>query len=121
MIGHIESMSDRHLLETVARRQAVLDDKVEHIIKELKHMSGTQNAIDAAVTALQAQVAQQTTVEASAVTLLQGLSAQLTAALAADNINPADAPNIVAAVQALQTSQQALAASITANTPAATA
>lgn len=62
------------------------------------------------LTALTAQVAQNTTVEASAVTLIQGLAAQITA-LQND-------PAALAALAAqLQTSATALSAAITANTP----
>ena len=66
---------------------------------------------------LQAQITQNTTVEASAVTLLQGLAAQLEAAIAASNNGDSQA---LPALQAqLNTSATALAAAITANTPAA--
>ena len=63
---------------------------------------------------LTAQVAQNTTVEGSAVTLINNIAAALAAAIASGN---------PAALQALQTqlktSSDALAAAITANTPAA--
>lgn len=68
--------------------------------------------IMADLTALTAQVAQNTSVEASAVTLIQGLAAQLAAA--------GTDPAALAALQSqLNTSATALAAAITANTPAA--
>ena len=64
------------------------------------------------LTALTAQVAQNTSVEASAVTLIQGLASQLAAA--------GTDPVALATLQSqLQTSASALAAAITANTPAA--
>ena len=67
--------------------------------------------------ALQAQVAQTTTVEGSAVTLIQGLATQLAAAIAANsNGDTAALPTLQSQ---LQTSAAALAAAITTNTPAA--
>ena len=71
-------------------------------------------ATQAALAALQAQVAQNTTVEASAVTLIQGLAAQITAA-------GTDPAALAALTTSLNTSATALAAAITANTPAAPA
>lgn len=74
-------------------------------------------------TALQAQVQQTTTVEQSAVTLINGLAAQLASAIAASNNGDTAAlPNLQSQ---LQTSAATLAAAVTANTtpaptPAAT-
>lgn len=63
---------------------------------------------------LTTQVAANTTVEGSAITLIQGLAAQLAAA--------GTDPTKLAALQSqLKTSADALAAAITANTPAAPA
>ncbi len=61
---------------------------------------------------LTAQVAKNTTVEESAVTLIKGLAAQLAAA-------GTDPAKLAALQQQLQTSGTDLAAAITANTPAA--
>lgn len=72
-----------------------------------------------ALTDLQAQVTQNTTVEGSAVTLIQGIAAQISAALAAAPGTPD--PALVTLTSQLQASATALAAAITANTPAATA
>jgi DNA-binding GntR family transcriptional regulator len=64
------------------------------------------------LTDLQAQVAQTTTVEQSAITLIEGLAAQLAAA--------GTDPAALAKLQSdLASSATALAAAITANTPAA--
>jgi len=66
------------------------------------------------LTALTAQVAENTTVEASAVTLIQGLAAALAAA--------GTDPVALGALQTqLKTSSDALAAAVAANTPAAPA
>lgn len=63
--------------------------------------------------ALVAQVTENTTVEASAVTLIQGIAAQL-----AGNPTPAQVDALAAE---LKTSSDALAAAVAANTPAAPA
>lgn len=72
--------------------------------------------MDANLAALVAQVTQNTSVEASAVTLIQGIAAQLSAALASN-----DSAALPALVTQLNTSATALSAAITANTPAAPA
>jgi hypothetical protein len=70
------------------------------------------------LTALQAQVAQNTSVEESAVILINGLATQLQAAIAANAAGDTAAlPNLQAE---LAKSATDLAAAITANTPAAT-
>ena len=63
---------------------------------------------------LTAEVAQDTTIEASAVTLIQGLVAQITAA-------GTDPAKLAALTASLTTSSTALAAAVAANTPAAPA
>ena len=72
--------------------------------------------VSANLAALEAQVAQSVSVEASAVTLSQGIAAQLSAALASGT--DAALPALVAQ---LNTSATALAAAVSANTPAAPA
>jgi hypothetical protein len=62
------------------------------------------------LTALTAAVTQNTTVEASAVTLIQGLAAQISA-------NLTDPVALASLTNQLNTSATALAAAITANTP----
>lgn len=66
---------------------------------------------------LQAEVAAAVTVEQSAVTLVNGLAAQLAAVIAAGNNDPA----LQALHDSLKTQTDALSAAITANTPAAPA
>jgi chromosome segregation ATPase len=89
--------------------------------KQLTQMSGQidtliqkDSAMSAALDALTAQVTQNTTVEGSAVTLIQNIAAQLQAAL--NNNDDAALQNLTTE---LNTSATALAAAITANTPAA--
>lgn len=65
---------------------------------------------------LKAQVAQNVSVEGSAITLIQGLAAKLDA-LAASTVNPAD---LVALSTQLKTEASSLAAAVAQNTPAGT-
>lgn len=80
--------------------------RILHLLKkgELK--------MSAELDALTAQVAQNTTVETSAVTLIQGLAAQIVAA-------GTDPAKLTALTTSLNTSATALAAAIAANTPQA--
>lgn len=64
---------------------------------------------------LQNAVAAETTVEQSAITLIQSLASQLTAALASGNPTAA----VEAVVTTMTANQTALAAAVAANTPAA--
>jgi hypothetical protein len=91
--------------------QTVLIAKLAMAIGQLLTV---EQKIMAALDDLTAQVAQNTSVEASAVQLIQGLATQLQAAIAAGN--PAA---LQALAQQLNTSATALAAAITANTPPA--
>jgi hypothetical protein len=87
--------------------------KIHHslINLELKTMT--------ALTDLQARVAANTTVVASAVTLIQGLKASLDAAIAA-NAGGDNGAALAELSASLDSTDTALAAAITANTPAAT-
>jgi uncharacterized membrane protein affecting hemolysin expression len=91
-----------------------IESKLDHLLR-ITIMSAT--ATDANFAALQTQVTQNTTVEASAVTLLNGLAAQLAAAISASENG--DSAALPALQQQLQSSATALAAAITANTPSA--
>ena len=71
------------------------------------------------LTQLTADVTNDTTVEKSAVTLLQGLKSRLDAAIAADQAG--DPQQLAALSTQLEASTADLAAAITANTPAAAA
>lgn len=86
----------------------ILNRKVNLILMSTKPLSQE-------ITDLQAAVAAEETVEQSAITLLQNLSAQLTAALA--SADPTGA--VEAIVTNINTNAAALAAAVTANTPAA--
>lgn len=88
-----------------------IEFKLDFIIKGLAIMSSqvSQNFLD-----LQAEVTADGTVESSAITLLNGLSEQLAAAIAANTDGDTAAlPNLLSQ---LTTSSSALAAAVTANT-----
>jgi uncharacterized membrane protein affecting hemolysin expression len=86
-----------------------IEVKLDALLTKVTTMS-TQ--ISANLQALMTQVAQNTSVEASAVTLIQGIASELSAALA--NSDDAALP---ALVTQLQNSAAALGAAVAANTP----
>jgi hypothetical protein len=89
---------------------------------KFKSLENHMAALDDAISALQTEVANQTTVDNSAVTLLQGLSTQLAAALAAAanaGATPAQLAELTALQTALAANDTTLGAAVTANTPAA--
>ena len=83
-------------------------------------MSAQQSTLAQLITGLQTEVANNTTVEGSALTLIQGLAAQLAAALAME-AGPAQSSALQAVLTQLQTNDSGLAAAVAANTPAAPA
>jgi len=88
-------------------------DQIQSTQQQILALLGqVEKDIMADLKALQDQVQQTTTVEQSAVTLIQGLAAQISA-------NATDPAAIAQLAQQLKTSSDALAAAITANTPAA--
>jgi len=79
-------------------------------------------ALDDQITALTAQVAQNTTVEKSALALINGFAAQLAAAIAAAQAAGATTAQLKALSDlgtSLKSSDDELAAAVAANTPAA--
>jgi len=91
--------------QQILRKLATLNVKVDYLI-----LRGVELMAD--LSALQAQVKANTDVEASAIVLIQGLAAQIAAA----GTDPAKLQELQ---NQLNTSASALAAAITANTPAA--
>jgi len=90
----------------------LLNARLDALEKKLDQILANQKEELMDLTALTAQVTQNTTVEQSAITLIQGLAAQL--------VSNANDPAAIAALAAqLNTSATALAAAVTANTPAA--
>jgi hypothetical protein len=88
-------------------------DRIESLLKGLTAVSTT---ISVNLSALMAQVAQQLTVEQSAITLINGIAAEIAAAAASG-----DDAALPALTQQLNTSATALAAAVAANTPAPSA
>jgi peptidoglycan hydrolase CwlO-like protein len=82
------------------------------ILQKLQILQETLNTMAADLTALTAQVAQNTSVVNSALTLIQGLAAEITAA-------QGDPAALAAIVSQLNSSDTALAVAVAANTPAA--
>jgi len=104
-------------ISDVVTRLDTLNDKVDQLIKGEKNIM-----LD--ISALQTAVANETTVEQSAITLISGFSQQLKDALAAAQAagnNSVDPATIQGIVDTMTQSQTALAAAVAANTPAAPA
>lgn len=112
VFGFVTNNELAALLQQVLVNQARI---IANQVQGAKHMS----QISDAVAGLTTQVAANTTVDGSALTLIQQIAAMLTAALA----NAADDAAAVAAVTALtaqlKTSADPLAAAVAANTPTA--
>lgn len=92
---------------SIRARLTSIESKLDLLLAKESKLMATIADIQAAVTAEQ-------TVEASVITLLQTLSADLKAALAAN-----DPAALQAVVDSINTNAAALAAAVTANTPAA--
>lgn len=71
------------------------------------------------ITALQTAVANETSIDASAVTLIQGLAAQIQALIASSG-NTVDPVALQAIVTQMTTNAASLASAISANTPSST-
>lgn len=88
------------------------DKKQDEILALLRTIIQKEDQMSAELDALEAQVTENTTVEASAITLIQGIAAQLAAAAQ-------DPAKVKALSASLKASSDSLAAAIAANTPAA--
>jgi hypothetical protein len=95
-------------------------DRIERLLIELIELTRKEltmsTQISANLQALMTQVAANASVEGSAVTLIQGIASQLSAAL-----NNSDDAALPALVTQLNNSASALAAAVAANTPTPTA
>jgi hypothetical protein len=92
------------------------------ITTQLSALEKRMAAIDDQITALTAEVTRNTTVEKSALALIQGFSAQLTAAVnaaLAAGATPAELAALTALDTTLKANDDELAAAISQNTPAA--
>jgi hypothetical protein len=117
MFGPEEILAQEAQVEQAAFTETLsrIESKLDLLIRSFIIMSAQ---VDANFLSLQAQVTQNTTVEGSALTLVQGFAAQLAAAVAA--ANNGDSTALPALTTALNSSATALAAAVAANTPAAT-
>jgi len=88
------------------------------ILSKLNSIIERLNRIMALLNNLNAAVARETTVEQSAITLIQGIAKQL-ADLIAKSGNTVDPAELQKIVDGMNANQDALAAAVTANTPAA--
>lgn len=102
-----------------ASRLERIEAKLDRVLRELSFIAFTVNlnrklelAMSKELDDLTAEVAADTAVESSAVTLIQGLAAQIAAA-------GTDPVALKALTDSLTTSSTALAAAVTANTPVA--
>jgi len=97
---------------------------LDKILGELRRMSTSVNALDNEITALQQAVANETTVDQSAIALLNGIPALIqnavNAALAA-GATQAELAALTALQTTISNNATGLAAAVTANTPAAAA
>lgn len=114
---HLDSLNV-NVSHTVAADAAVT--ALFHAIKE--EIATMSNTVQEALDALTEEVAQEESVNQSAITLIQGFAAQLAAAVSAAQAAGATAAQLAAfdvLGKTLTDGQQALAAAVTANTPAA--
>lgn len=98
--------------DAIASALHELNVKVEAIHQSLKSLHRKTDIMNASVNALTLAVANETTVEASVVTLLTNLAAQLQ-----NGIDAGDLAAIQAATTQLTTNAATLSAAVVANTP----
>lgn len=103
----------RHL-ESIGPRLDAIETNTETIVRLLRQINKKETRIMADLTDITAAVAQEVTVEESAIALINGLAAQLAAA-------GTDPAALAALTDQLNTEAASLAAAVTANTPAAPA
>lgn len=97
-------------------------DDTQKILHELKRQGTIMSQVDDAITALQVSVANLTTVDQSAVTLIQGIGAQIQAAVdaaLAQGATPAQLQALTDLKTAIDAQDIQLAAAVSAATPAA--
>ena len=122
--GDLEAIG-AYLVEALAKLtalqagQTAMQASINTLTGKVQQMS---DSVAAELATLQADVSAETTVEASAITLIQGFAAQLAAAVAAAQAagaTPAQLASLSTLGTTITTSSAALAAAVAANTPAA--
>ena len=114
------ALNEFDLLCRVAARQETHKNEILYQISQLRTKMA---ALDDKITALTAEVANNTSVESSALTLISGLATQLAAALAAAaaaGATPAQLASLQSVADTLTANDTALAAAVAANTAPAT-
>lgn len=95
---------------------------LQQILHKLEQQGTIMSQVDDAITALQASVANLTTVDQSAITLIQGIGAQIQAAVdaaLAQGATPAQLQSLTDLKSAIDAQDDALASAVSAATPAA--
>ena len=110
-----------HILRRLAAIEQQLAVMISMLRKQGAMIMATQADFDAAITDLQAKVTADTNATTAAETLLTNLTALLKSALATAGGTDAQLAAVKAAVATIDANNSALAASVTANTPAAPA
>ena len=109
-------MTDNNNIITIHHHHHYPDDETRQLLTQIlsgiTQLLSKQEATKVTLDELQVQVTANTTVEQSAITLIQGLAAQLAAAAT-------DPAKVQALADQLNTSATSLAAAIAANTPVA--
>lgn len=120
--GSLDSIAQQIVTAVVAgivpKLQQIVTDVVAAVLPPLE---AKMSALDDAITQLQTDVANLTTVDQSAVALINGFAAQLAAAVAAAQAAGATATQLQSLTDlhtAITAQDDALAAAVTANTPA---
>jgi len=106
---------------SIARSLSRIEHNQYLILEAVKRMSTAANALDVQIANLTADVAAETTVEQSAITLINGipaLIAKAAAAATAAGATPAELASLTALGASIASSSANLAAAVTANTPA---
>ena len=107
---------------TIYKALQIINAKLDKILGGEQIIMATANSLDAAIAALQTTVANETTVEQSAIKLITGIPALIAQAVA-DAQSKGATPEQLAALTALgssiTSSSASLADAVTANTPAA--
>lgn len=111
----------RHFMPEVEilDRLEYICNKLDLVYQRQEKIMATQADIAAALAKVQADVTAQTTVEASVVTFIQGLQAQITA-LAGQTTDTTTATALTALSIQLESNTAGLSTAIAANTPVAT-
>ena len=111
----------QYLLAGIAEKLDAIQLQNTQILAALNALKGETNTIMVDLTNLTAQVTNEVTVEQSAITLINGLAAQIQQLAQGTSNDPAVQTSLNNLATEIQNSATALAQAVTANTPAAPA